>query len=43
MYLPIKLDIQVQTASLKPLKYNKLPYLLFIIWRRVWEWNNTMQ
>ena len=29
MYQLFKLDIQVQMASLKPLKYNKLPYLLF--------------
>ena len=29
MYHLLKLDSQVQKARLKPLKYNKLPYLLF--------------
>ena len=29
MYRLLKLDNQVQTADLKLLKYNKLPYLLY--------------
>ena len=31
MYQLLKIDSQVQMASLKLLKYNKLPYLLFSI------------
>ena len=30
MYNLLKLDNQVQTVGLKPLKYNKLPYIFFI-------------